>query len=291
MSGRAEPNAAAALDRLTPRPDRLKPWLDRLTPWPDRLKPWLDRLTPWLLPLAALAAWEGLAQAGLISSRILPKVSDVVAAGWRLGQSGELFTHLQASFSRAGVGFLIGGGLGFILGVANGIFPIAEKLLDTTVQMIRNVPHLAMIPLVILWFGIDEEAKIFLVALGVLFPIYVNTFHGIRSVDPGLIEMGRSYGLNRWELLRHAVLPGALPSILVGLRFALGFMWLTLIVAETIAAPSGIGYMAMNAREFLQTDVVVLAVLLYALLGKLADAVARALERRALAWRPDFQTA
>jgi sulfonate transport system permease protein len=248
-----------------------------------------DRLLPWLLPLLALAAWEGAAQAGLISSRILPKVSDVAAAGWRLTASGELFTHLQASFARAGVGFVIGGGIGFGLGLLNGIFPVAEKLLDTTVQMVRNVPHLALIPLVILWFGIDEEAKIFLVALGVFFPIYVNTFHGIRTVDAGLIEMGRSYGLTRWELLRHAVLPGALPSILVGLRFALGFMWLTLIVAETIAAPSGIGYMAMNAREFLQTDVVVLAVLLYALLGKLADVIARALERRALAWSPAFQ--
>ena len=137
--------------------------------------------------------------------------------------------------------------------------------------MIRNVPHLALIPLVILWFGIDESAKLFLVALGVFFPIYLNTLHGIRTVDPQLIEMGRIYGMSNGELFRRVIFPGALPSIFVGVRFALGIMWLTLIVAETIAASSGLGYMAMQAREFMLIDVVVLSILIYALLGKLAD--------------------
>jgi sulfonate transport system permease protein len=153
------------------------------------------------------------------------------------------------------------------------------------------VPHLALIPLVILWFGIDESAKIFLVALGTLFPIYLNTYHGIRNVDPALVEMARSYGLSGFSLFWQVILPGALPSILVGVRFALGFMWLTLIVAETISASSGIGYLAMNAREFLQTDVVVLAILMYAVLGKLADLAARGLERVWLRWHPAYQVA
>ena len=157
--------------------------------------------------------------------------------------------------------------------------------------MLRNVPHLAIIPLVILWFGIGEEAKIFLVAIGVLFPVYLNTFHGIRTVDRGLIEMARVYGLGPAALFWRVILPGALPSVLVGLRYALGIMWLTLIVAETISASSGIGYMTMNAREFLQTDVVLLGIIVYALLGKLADALTRALERRALAWHPAYQAA
>jgi sulfonate transport system permease protein len=154
--------------------------------------------------------------------------------------------------------------------------------------MLRNVPHLAMIPLVILWFGIDEEAKLFLVAVGVFFPIYLNTYHGVRTVDAGLVEMARVYGVRGLRLFLTVILPGALPSILVGLRYALGIMWLTLIVAETISASSGIGYMTMNAREFLQTDVVVLGILIYALLGKLADLAARWLERRWLAWHPAF---
>jgi sulfonate transport system permease protein len=161
--------------------------------------------------------------------------------------------------------------------------------LDTTLQMLRNIPPLAMIPLVILWFGIDEGAKLFLVALGVFFPIYLNTVHGIRSVDPALVEMARSYGLSGWRLYRDVILPGAMPSILVGLRYALGLMWVLLIVAETISASSGIGYMTMNAREFLQTDVVLVGILLYALLGKLADMAARGLERVCLRWHPSYQ--
>ncbi len=152
-------------------------------------------------------------------------------------------------------------------------------------------PHLALIPLVILWFGIDEGAKLFLVALGVFFPIYINTLHGIHNVDPQLVEMGRSYGLTPRDLLIRVIFPGALPSILVGLRYPLGIMWLALIVAETIAAQSRIGYMAMQAREFLQTDVVVFSILLYAGLGKLADSTARFIEKTALAWHPAFQPA
>ena len=184
---------------------------------------------------------------------------------------------------------VIGGGIGFAFGLANGLSQLSSKFTDTTLQMVRNIPHLALIPLVILWFGIDESAKIFLVALGTLFPIYLNTYHGIRNIDRGLVEMARSYGLSGWSLFIQVILPGALPNIMVGVRFALGLMWLTLIVAETISASSGIGYLAMNAREFLQTDIVVLAILLYAILGKLADLAARGLERAWLCWHPAYQ--
>ena len=154
--------------------------------------------------------------------------------------------------------------------------------------MIRNIPHLALIPLVILWFGIDEAAKLFLVALGVFFPIYINTLHGVRSVDRQLLEMGRAYGMSERQLLLRVVLPGALPSVFVGLRYGLGIMWLTLIVAETISASSGIGYLAMNARDFMLVDVMVFAILIYAALGKLADSMARLLERLCLGWNPVY---
>ena len=220
----------------------------------------------------------------------LPAPTAVAAAAIRLGASGQLWENIWVSFGRAATGFLIGGGIGFALGLANGVSALSERLLDSTLQMVRNIPHLALIPLVILWFGIDEEAKIFLVALGVFFPIYVNTFHGIRTVDAQLVEMGRAYGMSTATLFRRVILPGALPSIFVGLRYALGIMWLTLIVAETISASSGLGYMAMNAREFMLVDVVVLSIVIYALLGKLADSVARLLERLCLSWHPAFQT-
>lgn len=247
------------------------------------------RAAPWALPVLLLTVWQVAVSTGFLSSRILPAPSAVLAAGWELLRSGEIWSHLAISGWRAGIGFAIGGGLGLLLGFITGLSKWGERFLDSSAQMIRNVPHLALIPLVILWFGIDESAKIFLVALGTLFPIYLNTYHGIRNVDPALVEMARSYGLSGFSLFRQVILPGALPSILVGVRFALGFMWLTLIVAETISANAGIGYLAMNAREFLQTDVVVLAILLYAVLGKLADVAARTLERVWLRWHPAYQ--
>jgi sulfonate transport system permease protein len=245
-------------------------------------------LAPWLLPVALLLAWEVSARTGWLSSRILPEPLAVATAFWTLAASGELWEHLRTSLWRALSGFAVGAGLGLALGLLTGSFRRAETLLDTTLQMVRNIPALALIPLVILWFGIDETAKLFLLAVGVFFPVYLNTFHGIRATDAGLIEMARSYGLKGWPLYRDVILPGALPSILVGVRFSLGLVWVLLIVAETISAQAGIGYMTMNAREFLQTDVVLVGILLYAILGKLADLVARALERRLLRWNPSY---
>ncbi|WP_211460969.1 aliphatic sulfonate ABC transporter permease SsuC [Collimonas silvisoli] len=252
-------------------------------------KIWQERLLPWLLPVALILVWEFAAKVGWLSSRILPEPWAVARSAWSLTLSGELWTHVRISAWRAISGFAVGGGLGLLLGLLTGTFKQAETLLDTSIQMIRNIPALALIPLVILWFGIDESSKLFLVSIGVFFPVYLNTFHGIRSVDKGLIEMAKSYGLSGWPLYRDVILPGALPSILVGVRFALGLVWVLLIVAETISAQAGIGYMTMNAREFLQTDVVLVGILLYALLGKLADILARALERYWLRWHPGYR--
>lgn len=247
------------------------------------------RLLPWLVPALLLALWQLAASKGWLSTRILPAPSAVVRAAWRLAASGELWENLRVSALRAASGLALGGGCGLLLGLLNGASRTAETALDTTLQMVRNIPALALIPLVILWFGIDESAKLVLLSVGVFFPVYLNTFHGIRSVDPALIEMGRSYGLSGWRLYRDVILPGALPAMLVGLRFALGLVWVILIVTETISAQSGIGYMTMNAREFLQTDVVLLGILLYAVLGKLADVLARLLERRLLRWNPAYR--
>lgn len=199
------------------------------------------RLVPWLVPLALIAVWQAASAWGWLSTRVLPAPLDVLRAAQALAESGELLKHVQVSAGRALGGLAIGGGLGLALGLLTGSLRWAETLLDSTIQMVRNIPALALIPLVILWFGIDESAKLFLISVSVFFPIYLNTFHGIRNVDPALIEMGRSYGLTRWQLYREVILPGALSSILVGLRFSLGLMWVILIVAETISAQSGIG--------------------------------------------------
>ncbi|RFU63267.1 aliphatic sulfonate ABC transporter permease SsuC [Bacillus sp. V59.32b] len=239
---------------------------------------------PWTIPILLLISWQLFASLGAIPARILPAPFEVIGAAVELTKTGELADHISISLGRAVTGFLIGGMIGFVLGLFNGISRISELLLDTSIQMLRNIPHLALIPLVILWFGIDETSKIFIVSLGVLFPVYINTYHGIKSVDKGLIEMGKAYGLKGFSMFWTIIFPGALSSILVGIRFSLGVMWMTLIVAETISAHSGIGYMAMNAREFMQMDVIVLSIVLYALFGKLSDVIARIIERKWLQW-------
>jgi sulfonate transport system permease protein len=249
----------------------------------------LAPLVPFILPVGAVLLWQLAASSGWIANRLMPAPSEVLAALIDRVGSGRLFIDIWASAVRAVSGLLVGGSIGFALGIANGVSRHAHAFTDTTLQMLRTIPNLALIPLVILWFGIGEEAKLFLTALGVFFPIYLNTLHGVRTVDPQLLEMGRVFGMSGWTLFRKVIFPGALPSIFVGLRFSLGIMWLTLIVAESMAASSGIGHMANSAREFMMTDVVILALVLYALLGKLADVTARFLERSTLAWHPAYQ--
>ncbi|MBP0597597.1 ABC transporter permease subunit [Herbaspirillum sp. LeCh32-8] len=245
-------------------------------------------LISWLAPLALLLAWEAFARAGVLSPQVLPAPSKVFVTAWNLIGQGRLLSDLGASLLRASAGFVIGGSIGFGLGTLVGFSRLAEALFDRSVQMVRAVPFLAALPLVIVWFGVGEGGKVFLVSLGVLFPIYINTVLGIRQVDPKLIELGRVTGLSNWPLIRRIVLPGALPSILAGVRYALAVAWLALVIAETIAANVGIGSLAMDAREFLQTDVIVLTIVIYAGIGVLSDGIARALERKLLAWHPNY---
>lgn len=240
------------------------------------------------MPLVLLALWEGLARLGWLSSQVLPEPSQVARTAAQLIAQGRLIDDLGVSLLRAAAGFVIGGALGLALGTAVGFSRVAEAFLDRNIQMLRAIPFLALLPLVIVWFGVGEGAKVFLVALGVMFPIYVNTVLGIRQVDPKLLELGRVTGLPRRVLIRRIVIPGALPSILTGVRYALASAWLALVVAETIAANRGIGFLAMDAREFLRTDVIVMTIVIYAGIGVAADAFARWLERRLLRWHPNY---
>jgi sulfonate transport system permease protein len=249
----------------------------------------LSWLGPWAAPLGLVLAWELLARAGVIAPAMLPAPLDVVQAAVEAARHGSLATHLGVSALRAFGGLVIGAAVGLTLGLATGLSRPLQLVLDGPLQMLRAVPALALVPLVILWFGLGETAKLFIVSVTVVFPVYLNTFHGVRSVDPQLIEMARVYDLRGLALYRQVILPGALPSILVGIRFALGLSWLVLIVAETIGAGAGLGYMAMNAREFMQMDVLLLTIVLWALLGKLADVLARKLELLLLPWQPRMQ--
>jgi sulfonate transport system permease protein len=245
-------------------------------------------LLSWLAPVVLVIIWEIAAKAGWVSPQVLPAPSKVLNTAIKLATTGSLLGDLRVSLLRAATGFALGGSVGFTLGVLVGFSRIAEAAIDRSVQMIRAIPFLALLPLVIVWLGVGEAEKIFLVALGVTFPIYINTTLGIRQIDPKLIELGRIQGLGPFELIRRIVLPGALPSILTGVRYALATAWLALVVAETIGAESGIGFLAMDAREFLRTDVIVLTIAIYAVIGVAADAIARLLERRLLAWHPNY---
>lgn len=247
------------------------------------------KFLPWIIPTILMIIWQALSSLGILSSRVLPSPIEIAISAYELTLNGQLISDVWISLKRVFWGFIIGGGIGFFFGLMNGLSKLSESLIDSSIQMIRNIPHLALLPLVILWFGIEEESKIFLVALGTFFPIYINTFHGIRNVDTSLVEMAKVYELTGLSLFWNVILPASLPSILVGVRFALGTAWVTLIVAETIAANSGIGYMAMNAREFMQLDIVLLSIILYALLGKFSDIIAKIIEKKSLKWNPSYQ--
>jgi sulfonate transport system permease protein len=236
--------------------------------------------------LILLAIWQAGYEFGLISPRVLAPPSAILQAAWTIILDGTLPHNLLISLARVVVGLGIALGLGVLLALLAGLSRAGEDAVDAPLQMVRTLPHLALVPLFILWFGIGETPKIALVALGSVFPIYLNLVAGIRGVDPKLIEAGRTLGLSRVEMIRHVILPGALPGFLVGLRYAVGVAWLSLVVGEQINADSGIGYMMMDARDFLRTDIILVGLLTYALLGLLGDQGVRLIERRALAWRP-----
>jgi sulfonate transport system permease protein len=236
-------------------------------------------------PVAILVLWEVLSRTGVISADKLPAPSTVLHTGWRLAADGSLGTNLLDSLTRAAVGLLIGGVLALVLGTIAGLLRMGDDAIDPPVQMARMLPHLALVPLLIIWVGIGESMKITLVALGVFFPLYFNTYAGIRDIDERLVEAARTCGLGTWGRIRHVILPGALPSLFLGLRLAIGAAWLSLVVGEQTNTQNGIGFLMMEAREFSQTDIVVLGLFVYAGLGLLSDLLLRALERRALQWR------
>jgi sulfonate transport system permease protein len=209
----------------------------------------------------------------------------IATTGAALVADGTLGTATLISVQRVVIGFAIGATIGLVLAVVAGLSGLGENAVDPPMQMLRTLPHFGLIPLFIIWMGIGEAPKLALIALGVAFPLYLNTLAGVHGIDRRTREAARAMGLTWRQRIRHVVVPGALPQTLVGLRQSLGIAWLSLIVAETISAHSGLGYLINHARDFLQTDVIVVGLAVYSLLGLATDAVVRFLEGRALAWR------
>jgi sulfonate transport system permease protein len=250
----------------------------------------LDRLLQarWVSPVALLLLWELGSRAGLVPSRTLAAPSSVVLTMLDMIRSGELPSNLLVSFWRAAVGLTIGVGTGIALGLIAGLSRPGDSVIDPLVQIKRTIPVVALSPLFIVWFGIGETPKIALIAFATIFPVYLNLYQGIRSVDVRLIDMGRSFGLGRAEIIWNIVLPGALPSLLVGFRYSLSIAVLMLVIAEQINASAGLGFLVNNARDFMRTDIIVVCLMVYAILGLGGDLLVRSIESRALAWRPNL---
>lgn len=263
-------------------------WSPRWAPGPWRLSP---RLRRWalglLLPLALTGLAELAVRSGWLTSRLLPAPSEIWSTLLQLADQG-LGAHVAASSARVLSGFALGAGVAVLLGVLVGLSPLAAALLSPTLQGLRAIPSLAWVPLLLLWLGIDEASKVVLIAIGAFFPVYMGVASGIRDVDRKLVEVARLRGLRGRDLAWRVLLPAALPALLNGLRLGLSLAWMFMVAAELIAASRGLGYLLTDGRETGRADIVLAAILLLALMGKLSDGLMAALEQRALHWRDAF---
>ncbi|ANN32833.1 sulfonate ABC transporter permease [Bacillus thuringiensis serovar coreanensis] len=241
------------------------------------------------IPVIILIIWQLAGVFGLVSKTVLPTPLDIFLAFQELIKTGELFGHLSISVFRAAAGFFIGGGLGIILGTIVGFSTRSEQYLDPSVQMLRTVPHLAVAPFFVLWFGFGETSKVLLIADGAFFPLYVNAFLGIRGVDSKLFDVARVLEFSKRKLITKLILPAALPNLLLGARLSLGVAWVSLVVAELMGSTEGIGYMIMDARQFSNTDIVFVGIIIFAFVGKFSDSLVRLLEVKFLRWRDNFK--
>ncbi|MFF2194564.1 ABC transporter permease [Streptomyces sp. NPDC058157] len=246
---------------------------------------WIRRTTG---PLLLVALWQLASTLGWLPADALAPPSTIASTGADLIGDGTLPGAMAVSLQRVSIGLVIGGTAGTVLALLSGLSRLGEDLIDASVQMLRTVPWVGLIPLFIIWMGIGEAPKVALIALGTAFHLYLNVYAGIRGVDEQLIEAGQVLGLSRWGLVRHVVLPGALPGFMTGLRYSLATAWLALVFGESINADAGIGFLMNQAREFFRTDVIVVCLVVYAFLGLAADLVVRTLERLLLQWRPTF---
>lgn len=280
-----EASSAHETDTVTRSAAATAPRLASTRRDPRRPRRGVATLRRTVSPVALLVTWQLASASGLLpEDRLAPplQILEAMLDEWR---AGTLQDATVISVQRVVVGFAVGAVVALVLAAAAGLSRVGDDIIDPPMQMLRTVPHFGLLPLLVLWMGIDESPKVTLIALGVAFPLYVNTVAGIRGVDPKMLDAARAMRLGWAERLRHVIVPGALPSALVGLRLSLGVAWLSLIVAEQINATSGVGYLVSDAASFGRTDVVVGGLIVYSLLGLATDALVRSIERKTLAWR------
>lgn len=250
---------------------------------------WIILFRGIFIPLIVVIAWEILVKYDVLSARLFSSPSLIIKKFIELTVNGALWQHMEISLIRASIGFLLGGGLGILFGIITGMNKKSEHYLNPTIQMLRTIPLLAITPLFILWFGFGELSKILLIALGAFFPLYLQTFLGIRNVDNKLYDVAKIHQYSKVDVVTNLLIPGALPNILLGIRLSLSTAWVCLVVAELLGANEGIGFMIQDARSFLQTDVVFIGIILFAIVGKLSDSLVRLLENYFLKWQDSFK--
>ncbi|MDT0170902.1 ABC transporter permease [Pseudarthrobacter sp. BRE9] len=278
---------SAVLDRpvLAPHQDPALAGREDVRPTGKRLGPGRRRQLAWVGPSALLLLWTASSATGLLDPRILSEPWTVVITARELIADGRLQENLAISAQRAGLGLFFGILVGAVLALLSGLSRVGEALIDGPVQIKRAIPGLALIPLLILWFGIDETMKVLTITLGVFVPVYLQTHAGLRGIDLRFVELAQTVGLSRAGFIHKVVLPGALPGFFLGLRFAVTGAWVSLVVVEQINATSGIGYMMELARTYGQTNIIVLGLAVYGILGLISDGIVRFIERKALSWQ------
>jgi sulfonate transport system permease protein len=242
-------------------------------------------------PIGLVVIWSILSATHVLGPRVFPAPWAVLTAGIELTREGTLQEHLWASLKRVIAGFVPGLAIGVVLAVLAGTLARFEDSIDSVMQVLKSIPEFTLVPLLIIWMGINDAPKIALIMLSVSMPIYLNTYGAIRNVDARLIESAMTLGLNHWRRVWHIVLPGSLPGFLIGLRISLTNAWLALVFAETINAQKGLGTLMSDARSWWQLDIMVLVIGIYAVLGLLSHAFVRFLERHLLAWRRGYVAA
>ncbi|MGF1646298.1 MAG: ABC transporter permease [Kineosporiaceae bacterium] len=236
-----------------------------------------------VVPVAALVAWQAAATTGAVSASILPPPVEVVDAAGRLAADGSLTEHLSTSVARVATGFAIGAGLAIVAGIGIGLSRTLDRLLTPSLLAVRAVPSLAWVPLLVLWIGLGEQPKVVLIAVGAFFPVLATLVSGLRQVDPGLVEVARTYGLSAGQRVRRLLLPTAAPSLLAGARLGLAQAWLFLVAAELLGASAGLGFLLVDSQNTGRVEVILLTIVLLAVLGKLSDAGLGLVEHRVVA--------